>query len=72
MVSSRRALLTSPPAISHHQWSVVSVLKTMRVPWYDSRARSTCSASCSLVRWSGKPCTRLSTLIQSITALVGH
>ncbi len=43
--SSRRAVLTSPLAISHHQLSSCSVLKPSLVPWKVRRALSTLLAS---------------------------
>ena len=72
MASSRRAVLVSPLCISHHHWSSASVLNTSLAPWYDSRARRMLFASASFSSRLGMSFTRRNTLIQSITACVGH
>jgi hypothetical protein len=70
--SIRRAVLTSPLVISHHQWSLCSVLKVTLVPCQLRRDFRICVASASRCSRCGTSLTRLRMLSQSITALVGH
>jgi hypothetical protein len=70
--SIRRAVLTSPLVISHHQWSLCSVLK---VTWCPASSGATSGSAWPLpaaARAAARRLTRLRMLSQSITALVGH